>query len=113
MWPNIIRGLIIAGIVVTVAELSERHPRVGGLLLALPIVSILAMFTTWDRYHDVAVVSRLAKETLVLVPLGLPLFVPFALADRMGLGFWAAFASGLVLAAACMSAWFWLGSRTL
>ena len=40
---------------------------------------------------------RLARETLVLVPLGLPFFIPLAFASRLGLGFWPALGAGIVL----------------
>lgn len=100
MWPNVLRALVAALILVTVAEVSQRFPRLGGLLLSLPIVSILAFVLSWTRYHDLPAISRLARETLILVPLGLPFFVPLAFAERLGLGFWTAAVAGSCLAAA-------------
>jgi hypothetical protein len=47
------------------------------------------------------------------VPLGLPFFVPLALADKWALGFWPAFLLGLMLAALTIGAWMWLGPKTL
>jgi hypothetical protein len=113
MWWNIFRGLVAAVIVVAVAESSERHPRLGGLLLALPIVSVVALVVTWTQHRDIAAISRLAKETLVLVPLGLPMFVPLALADRIGCGFWTAIALGMALASSVTALWFWLGPKAI
>ena len=113
MWWNIFRGLVAAVIVVAVAEVSEKHPRLGGLLLTLPIVSIVALVMVWTRDHDIAAASRLAKETLILVPLGLPLFVPLALANRVGYGFWPAFVVGIALASLTTALWFWCGPKTL
>ena len=106
MWWNIIRGVIAAVVVVGVAELSERHPRTGALLLTLPIVSILAFVMAWTQHRDLAAISRLAEETLVLVPLGLPVFVPLAFAGRLGLSFPAALALGVMLAAMLIVLWF-------
>lgn len=99
MGWNIVRGLMAAVIIVSVAEVSERHPRFGALLLTLPVVSIVAFVMAWTEHHDVAAISRLAKETLVLVPLGLPVFVPLAFAERIGLGFISALLLGILLAA--------------
>ena len=113
MWWNIFRGLVAGVIVVAVAELSEKHPRLGGLLLALPIISIVAMVMAWMHHRDIVAASRLAKETLVLVPLGLPLFVPLALAGRLGYGFWTAIALGIALASSSTALWFWLGPKAL
>ena len=44
----------------------------------------------------------------MLVPLGLPFFVPLAFAERFGLGFWPAFLTGLALATVTIGLWLWL-----
>ncbi|MEX1016205.1 MAG: hypothetical protein WDZ31_05615 [Phycisphaeraceae bacterium] len=111
MWMIILRA-VIAGLVVTaVVELAGRLPRVGALILTLPIVSIIAFIFTWAAYRDVDTIARLSRETLVLVPLGLPFFVPLAFADRWGLNFWVAFVIGVALAATCIGLWFRFGPR--
>lgn len=56
-------------------------------------------------------IQDLARETLVLVPLGLPFFVPFAIADRTGFSFWTSFAMGILLASLTIGAWFWFGRK--
>ncbi|MBA3312605.1 MAG: hypothetical protein H0T47_04835 [Planctomycetaceae bacterium] len=105
----ILRAFIAAAVVVAVAEVSNRLPRLGALLLTLPVVSIIAFVMAWTKDADLPAVSRLARETLILVPLGLPFFVPLAFADRLGLSFWSAFAIGVALASATIGLWFWLG----
>jgi hypothetical protein len=45
---------------------------------------------------------------LILVPLGLPFFLPLAFADRLDLGFWSAMAVGFVLATTTIGFYFWL-----
>ncbi|WP_417849330.1 hypothetical protein [Thalassoglobus sp.] len=104
-WIAVIAGLIVAG----VSQLAERFPRLGALLLTLPIISIVAFVAVWNKEQDLTTVSRLARETLILVPLGLPFFIPLAVSDRLGLGFWSSFALGVLLASATISLWFWLG----
>ncbi len=61
----------------------------------------------WNKNHEMSTITELARETLVLVPLGLPFFVPFAVADRTGLTFWPSFAIGLLLASLSIGAWFY------
>ena len=107
LW-NIARVGIAAVTIVGVAELSKHSPRWGALLLSLPIVSILAFVASWFQYHDLPAISRLARETLVLVPLGLPFFVPLAFAQRLGLDFWGSLAAGILLASLTIgAAWAW------
>ena len=96
----VLRAFVAAAVVVAVSEVSNRLPRLGALLLTLPVVSVIAFVATWTKDADLPAISRLARETLVLVPLGLPFFVPLAFANRLGLSFWPAFSAGLVLASA-------------
>jgi hypothetical protein len=111
MWMTLTRGVIAGLTIVGVTELSRRSPRLGALLLTLPLVSILAFVMSWTKDRDLTAVSRLARETLVLVPLGLPFFVPLAFAGRLGLGFWPAFWAGVLLASLTVGAWMWLGPQ--
>jgi hypothetical protein len=113
MLSNIFRAVIAAGIIVTVSEVSGRFPRLGALLLTLPIVSILAFVMTWTNARELQPISRLARETLVLVPLGLPFFLPLAFAERLGLSFWSAFSAGIVLASVTIGLWFLLGPERI
>ena len=109
MWWLVFRAVVIGGTVVVVSEMAARFPRMGALVLTLPIVSVTALVVTWTKTHDTFTIARLAKETLVLVPLGLPLFIPLAFADRWGLGFWQALAAGVLLASILVGLWFRFG----
>jgi hypothetical protein len=97
--------LIAAATIVAVSELSKRHPRYGALLLSLPLTSLLAFAFSWRQHHDLPAISQLARETLVLVPLSLPFFIPLAMASHYGWNFYAAFAAGVLLASATIGAW--------
>ena len=104
VW-NSVRVALVAITIVVVAELSKRYPRFGALLLSLPIVSLLAFLVSWFQHRDLAAISRLSRETLILVPLGLPFFIPLAFAERLHLDFWSAFAAGIVLASLTIGTW--------
>lgn len=101
IWRAIVAGLIVAG----VSELANRMPRLGALLLTLPVVSIIAFLMVWQKEQDLQTVSRLARETLILVPLGLPFFIPLAFSERLGLSFWSSFIGGLLLASVTIGTW--------
>ena len=104
-WRALIAALVVAG----VSELANRHPRLGALLLTLPVVSIIAFIALWTKERNIDATARLAQETLILVPLGLPFFVPLAFSRELGLGFWSAFLVGIVLAAMTIGVWFVFG----
>ena len=108
MWWIVLKTLIASGIIVAVSEVSQRLPRLGAILLTLPTISLIAFVMSWQQHRDLPAISRLARETLVLVPLGLPFFVPLAFAERFGLEFWPAFMIGLALATVTIGLWFWL-----
>jgi hypothetical protein len=110
LW-NIVRLAIAAATIVAVAELSKRFPRYGALLLSLPLVSILAFAMSWFQYHDLPAISKLAKEAVALVLLGLPFFLPLVFAESLGLGFWTSMLLGIVLAAVGIGAWIVFGPQ--
>ena len=113
MWQLILRGVIAGIIVVGVIAVSDRSPKLGAFLLTLPVVSIIAFLMTWYAKHDLPGISQLARETLVLVPLGLPFFIPLAFAQKLGLGFWPAFCTGFAMASITVGLWLWLGPKSL
>ena len=111
MFAILIRFVIPILIIAAVSELSRRSPRLGALLLTLPMISVLAFGAAWFKDHDLKAVSKLARETLILVPLGLPFFLPLAYADRLGLNFWSAMVAGLILASITIGLWFACGPK--
>jgi hypothetical protein len=104
IW-NSVRVCIAALIVVVVADVSGRAPRLGAVLLSLPLISILSFSFSWFQHRDLRAISSMAKDTLVLVPLGLPFFVPFVFAPRLGWNYWGAFIAGVLLATFTIGCW--------
>ena len=49
--------------------------------------------------------QKMARDALVLVPLGLPFFIPLALAEHFGWGFYPSFFAEVLLAAMTIAAW--------
>jgi len=78
MFSILLRVIIPLLTILAVSQVSHRSPRLGALLLTLPLVSILAFGAVWSRDHDLKSLSQMARETLILVPL--------AYSERLGLG---------------------------
>lgn len=113
MGMLILRGLTAGFIIVTVAEVARRFPRLGALILTLPIVIPAVFLVMYLRDGNLAPISRMARETLLLIPLGLPFFLPLALADKFHLPFWPAFLTGLLLVAITISLYLFLTPKGL
>ena len=109
MGMFLLRAAIGAAVVAVVPMLAKPLPRFGALIMTLPYVTIVAVLLTWLREGEAQTVASLCRETLVLVPLGLPFFVPLALMDYWGLNFWIAFIIGVALAVAAIGIWFRFG----
>lgn len=112
MQMLLVRMIVAAIVIGIVSEIANRSPRIGAVLLTLPLVSILAFLMTWSRGHDLKNLQQLSRETLILVPLGLPFFLPLAFAERLGFGFWTALGVGVILAVVTIGSWLLFGPST-
>ena len=110
MW-GIVRWILASITLAVVTQIAQKNPRLGAFILTLPILSIIAMILQWQQTQDLTATSNFARETLVLVPLGLPFFVPLAFANRFGLSFWPAIGIGVLLASCTVGAWLWFGPK--
>jgi hypothetical protein len=108
MSTFIVNALVAGFIVVGVSEVARRYSRVADVILAVPLVVFAVYAVMYVRTPDLAPISRMARQMLILVPLSLTFFVPLAFADRLSLTFWPAFAIGLGLVIGSVSTYLWL-----
>jgi hypothetical protein len=111
MFQLIMRGLAAGFVVVLVSEIAQRSSRLAALILFVPIVVPLVFVAMYLKNPAVGPVSGLARQSLMLIPLSLPLFIPMAFAERWGLTFWSALAMGLALLVATIGGYLWLTAR--
>ena len=111
MPPRMIRlvvnGALAGFVVVAVSEIARRYSRVADVILAVPLVVFAVYALLYLRSPELAPISKMARQMLILVPLSLTFFVPLAFADRLHLTFWPAFAIGLALVTATVTAYLW------
>lgn len=107
MIKFVVNGVIAGFVVVAVSEVARRYPRVADVILAVPLVVFAVYALMYLRTPDLAPISRMAMQMLVLVPLSLVFFVPLAFAERFDLTFWPAYALGLGLVTASVSTYLW------
>jgi len=107
MLRLIANGFIAGFVVVAVSEVARRSPRVADVILAVPLVVFAVYAVLYHQSPELAHISRMARQMLVLVPLSLTFFLPLAFADRLHLSFWPAYAIGLVLVTASVTTYLW------
>ena len=100
---------LTAAVVVLVSELAKRSDRLGGLIAALPMVTVLALIWLHVENQPAEKIANHARYTFWYVIPTLPMFLVFPwLLPR--LGFWPTLGACVVLTMACFAA-FALGVR--
>ena len=102
-----ISGLIVAA----ASEVARRWPGIGGLIVSLPLVSLLAFMWLWRDTGNPERVAELAQSTFWFFLPSMPLFLILPAMLRTGLGFWLALAIGLAVTIALYAGMFWLAPR--
>jgi uncharacterized membrane protein (GlpM family) len=94
---------LTAAVVVLVSELAKRSDRLGGLIAALPMVTVLTLIWLYLENQPVEKIANHAWYTFWYVIPTLPMFLAFpVLLPRIG--FWPALAVCVLITVAC----FWL-----
>lgn len=95
--------LITAALVVLISELAKRSDRLGGLIAALPLVTLLTLVWLYLEQQPTGKIANHARYTFWYVLPTLPMFLAFPwLLPR--LGFWWSLAACALLTAACFAA---------
>ena len=95
--------LITAAVVVLVSEVAKRSDRLGGLLAALPLVTVLALIWLYVERQPQSKIANHAWYTFWYVVPTLPMFLAFPMLLPR-LGFWPTLLACVVITVVC----FWL-----
>ena len=98
-WWIVTKYGITAAIVVVVSEVAKRSDKLGGLVAALPLVTILTLIWLYAEKQPLEKISNHAWYTFWYVIPTLPMFLafPFLLPH---LGFWPALGVSILLTVA-------------
>jgi len=98
----ITKYLITAGLVVAVSEFAKRSDKLGALIAALPLVTVLTLIWLHVEKQPADKLANHAWYTFWYVVPTLPMFLVFpSLLARWG--FWPALGIGVVLTVACFA----------
>jgi hypothetical protein len=81
------KALISGAIIAFAAWLAGKRPVLAGFIIALPLMSMLAILFSYLEYKDMGKINQFALSILVAVPLSLFFFVPFLLNKWLKLNF--------------------------
>ena len=95
--------LITAAVVVVVSEAAKRSDRLGGLIAALPLVTVLALIWLHVEHQSQTKIANHAWYTFWYVVPTLPMFLAFPLLLPR-LGFWPTLLACVAITVVC----FWL-----
>ena len=96
----ITKYLITAGMVVLISELAKRSDKLGGLVAALPLVTILTLIWLQIENQPESKIANHAWYTFWYVVPTLPMFLAFPLLLPR-LGFWLTLLASVVITVAC------------
>ncbi len=107
----LLKALISGVIVAAASEVARRWPGIGGLIVSLPLVSLLAFLWLWRDTGDSERVAALAQSTFWFFLPSMPMFLALPAMLRAGWGFWPSLAAAVALTLALYLAAFWAAPR--
>ncbi len=102
--------LFTAALVVVISEVAKRSDRIGSLIAALPLVTVLTLLWLYFEKQPAERITNHAWYTFWYVLPTLPMFALFPLMHRHG-GFWGALAGSVVLTVVCFALLAWVMRR--
>lgn len=98
----ITKYFITAGVVVIVSEFAKRSDKLGGLIAALPLITVLTLIWLHIENQPQTKVANHAWYTFWYVIPTLPMFLIFPLLLPR-IGFWPTLAASVVITVACFA----------
>lgn len=96
----ITKYLITATLVVVISEIAKRSDKLGGLIAALPLVTLLTLFWLYFERQPTEKIASHAYYTFWYVLPTLPMFFVFPLLLEK-FGFWGAIGLSVVITILC------------
>jgi hypothetical protein len=107
LFKAVISGLVIAAAL----EAARRSTGLGGLILSLPLVSIITFFWLWRETGDNERIAQLSMSVFWFFLPTLPMFLILPALLREGVGFWLALSLALCITVSLYVGLLWFASR--
>lgn len=102
----LLKALLSGAIVAAASEIARRWPGIGGLIVSLPLVSLLAFIWLWRDTGDGERIAQLSLSAFWFFLPSMPMFLLLPWMLRAGWGFWPSLAAAVALTAALYLAFF-------
>ena len=90
--------LIVAASVIALASwLSQKRPELAGLIIALPLASLIALALCYVQHGETEKSILFAESIMVGVPVSYLFFLPFFVPTLAKKDFWAIYGIGIAL----------------
>ena len=90
--------VIGAGIIIAFASwLAGQNPKLAGFIIALPLVSLIAILFSYYEHNDTEKTIMFTKSIFIAVPASSLFFLPFFFAKSLNMNFAIIYVSGLLL----------------
>ncbi|HYF44352.1 MAG TPA: DUF3147 family protein [Ramlibacter sp.] len=99
----VVKYLVTAAVIVAVSEAANRSDKLGAVIAALPLVTVLAMIWLRVEGADPEKIAAHARYTFWYVIPTLPMFLAFP-ALLVRIGFWPALGLSALITVACFAA---------
>jgi len=105
MLETVGKAVATAVFIVLLSEIARRSTWLAAVLVALPLATMLTVALTYSSTRDAGLANQFAASTFLMVVPGLSFFLVLPLAQRLGAGFWTAFA--LAAGGTLLATWGW------
>ena len=90
--------VVAAGLIVAFSSwLAGQNPKLAGFIIALPLVSLIAILFSHYEHNDTEKTVMFTKSIFIAVPASYLFFVPFFFAKSLNMNFFIIYIAGLIL----------------
>ena len=104
MLQTVIKLLLSSGIIVIVSEIAKKNTLIGGLIVSIPLVSVMAMVWLYIDTKDIENINALSKSILWMVVPSLALFISLPILLKSGVNFYISMGISILVTMGC----YWL-----
>ena len=101
MLQTIIKLFISSVIIVIVSEIAKKNTFLGGLIVSIPLISILSMVWLYLDTKNIENVISLSNSILWMVIPSLALFIAFPILLKAGVNFYAGMGLSILITMGC------------